>query len=233
MSPIRFPRWTPCSERALVQSHSPRYSLTGNLPDLLPRTWDLTPWRERALGYFIEWAEARRNEPAALLEEIGVLRALLDWAAETGRHAEARRLGRALDTALAVAGRWGAWEQTLQRVRGTAEALGDRTTQGWALHQLGTRLLCLDDKAAARPLLLDALDIRESLGDRAGAAVTRHNLGLLGPLPSSEPTAEREGLVPPFDCSPGSVAPCWSWSREESGSNRSGQGRRTPTERPS
>jgi hypothetical protein len=56
------------------------------------------------------------------------------------------------------------------------------------LHQLGTRLLCLDDKAAARPLLHEALAIREALGDRAGAAVTRHNLGLLG-APSSEPSS--------------------------------------------
>jgi hypothetical protein len=110
-------------ERKLVQSHSPRYSLTGNLPDLLPKALDLTPWRERALGYFIDWAEARRNEPTALLEEAGVLRRLLDWAAETGRHAEAMRLGRALDTALTVAGRWGAWEQTLERVRGASEVL--------------------------------------------------------------------------------------------------------------
>ncbi len=175
--------------RSLVQTHSPRYSLAGNLPDVLPKTLDLTPWRERALGYFIAWAEARRGEPAALLEEIGVLRALLDWAAETGHHAEAQRLGRVLDTALAVTGRWGAWKQTLERVRGAAGALGDRTTQGWALHQLGTRLLCLDDKAAARPLLEEALAIREALGDRAGAAVTRHNLGLLGVLPSSEPSS--------------------------------------------
>jgi len=178
-------------ERKLVQAHSPRYSLTGNLPDLLPKFLDLTPWREQALGYFIGWAEAHQGEPAALLEEAGVLQRLLDWAAETGRHAEAARLGRALDTALAVTGRWGAWEQSLERVRGAAKALGDRTTEGWALHQLGTRRLCLDDKTEARRLLTEALAIREALGDRAGAAVTRHNLGLLGAPPQSESPGDK------------------------------------------
>jgi NB-ARC domain-containing protein len=181
-------------ERKLVQAHSPRYSLTGDLPDTLPRTWDLSAWSERALVHFTAWAEARREDPAALLEESGVLRHLLEWAARAGRHAETRRLGRALDTGLIVGGRWGFWAETLERVRGAAAAAGDRGTEGWAMHQLGTRLLCLGDPAGARQLLGQALAIRESLRDHAGAAVTRHNLGLLGPLPSS--SAGRPLLFP-------------------------------------
>ena len=172
-------------ERKLVLAHGSRYRLRGDLETLLSSIWDLSPWCERALAYFLLWAEARREDPAALLEEAGVLRRLLDWAAESGRHAEALRLGRALDAALGVSGRWSAWAQALTRVRVAAEALQDRAAEGWALHQLGSRLLCLDDQAAARPLLSHALAIRKSLGDRDGAAVTRHNLGLLGPLPAS------------------------------------------------
>lgn len=165
--------------RQLVAAHSPRYSLTGNLASLLPSLWDLSPWRERALAYFLPWAEARREDSAALLAEAVALRHLLDWAAEAGRQAEAVRLGRTLDAPLALSGRWGAWAQALERVRVAAMALGDRAAEGWALHQLGTRLLCLDDKHGARQLLTRALAIRKSLVDRAGAAVTRHNLGLL------------------------------------------------------
>lgn len=166
-------------ERQLIAAHSPRYSLTGNLARRLPSLWDLSPWRERALAYFLPWAEARREDPAALLAETGALRRLLDWAATAGRHAETIRLGRALDTSLAVSGRWSAWAQVLERVRSAAVALGDRAAEGWALHQLGTRLLCLDDEAGARQLLTRALAIRRSLADPAGTAVTRHNLGLL------------------------------------------------------
>jgi len=170
--------------RDLVQPQGLRYSLAGDLDSLLPSIWDLSPWCERALAYFLPWAEARREDTAAVLEESDALRHLLDWAAGSGRHAEAQRLGRALDTALILSGRWSAWARVLQRVHAAAVALQDRTTEAWALHQLGTRLLCLDDKAAARPLLNQSLAIRESLGDGAGAAVTRHNLGLLGALPA-------------------------------------------------
>lgn len=171
-------------ERKLIQAHSPRYSLTGDLSDVLASTWDLSHWRERALAFFLPWAEAHREDPAALRKEMSVLRHVLDWAAEAGLHDEARRLGRTLDTACTVGGCWGAWEQILERVRGAAGALGDRATEGWALHQLGTRRLCLDDKAGAGDLLTQALAIRESLGDRDGAAATRNNLDLLGTVPT-------------------------------------------------
>ncbi|HEX9941485.1 MAG TPA: hypothetical protein VGG03_05685 [Thermoanaerobaculia bacterium] len=201
--PDPMPALNALLERKLVQAHSPRYSLTGDLAGLLPSTWDLAPWGERALAYFLPWAEAHREDPLTLGEEMGVLRHLLDWAVQAGRHEEALRLGRALDTACAVGGRWGAWEQILERVRTAAGALGDRATEAWALHQLGSRLLCLDDRAGAQELLTRALAIRESLGDRAGAAVTRHNLGLLGVAPPPETPIE----VPPRSLPPVRLLP--------------------------
>jgi hypothetical protein len=167
-------------DQELIEEHSPRYRLAGNLETVLPAIWDISPWCERALAYFLSWVEARREDPAALLAEAGALRHLLTWAARTGRHAEVLRLGRILDAALMLSGRWSAWEQGLEHVRDAAAAAGDRAAEAWALHQLGTRLLCLDDKSAARQLLNHALALRRSLGDREGAEVTRHNLGLLG-----------------------------------------------------
>lgn len=167
-------------DQELIEEHSPRYSLAGNLETVLPAIWDISPWCERALAYFLSWVEARREDPAALLAEAGTLRHLLTWAARTGRHAEVLRLGRILDAALMLSGRWSAWEQVLEHVRDAAAAAGDRAAEAWALHQLGTRLLCLDDRSAARQLLNHALALRRSLGDREGAEVTRHNLGLLG-----------------------------------------------------
>ena len=65
-----------------------------------------------------------------------------------------------------------------------ARALGNRAAEAWALHQLGTRALCLLDTATARAALTEALRLREALGDEIGAAVSRHNLQiLLGPPP--------------------------------------------------
>ncbi len=167
-------------DQELIEERSPRYRLAGNLKSVLPAIWDISPWCERALAYFLSWVEARREDPAALLAEAGTLRHLLTWAARTGRHAEVLRLGRILDPALMLSGRWSAWEQVLEQVRDTAAAAGDRAAEAWALHQLGTRLLCLGDESAARQLLNHALALRRSLGDREGAEVTRHNLSLLG-----------------------------------------------------
>ena len=94
------------------------------------------------------------------------------------------RLGRALAGALALGGRWSAWAQVLQWVLQAAEALGDRDVKAWALHQLGTRALCLGDGDSARTSLIQALRLRQTLGDRAGAHTTRNNLELVvGPPP--------------------------------------------------
>jgi hypothetical protein len=67
------------------------------------------------------------------------------------------------------------------------QALGDQAAEAWALHQLGTRSLCLGDSGAAQTTLTQALQLRQALGDRAGAAVTQHNLDLLLAAPSTPP----------------------------------------------
>jgi hypothetical protein len=65
-----------------------------------------------------------------------------------------------------------------------AQALRGQAVEAWALHQSGTRAMCLGDTSTARTFLGQALRLRESLGDRVGAAVTRHNLDILvGPPP--------------------------------------------------
>ena len=185
--------------RGLVQAHSPRYSLAGALGEYLQQMWDLTPWAERALAYFTTWAEEQRQTPAHLLEEADAILQTLEWATGTGRWKEVLRLGWAVEGALALGRRWGAWAQVLQRTLQAARALGDQAAEAWSLHQLGSRALCLGDAAAARTSLSQALRIREALGDRAGAAVTRHNMGLLPgvpPAPPRKPPAPKAGPSP-------------------------------------
>lgn len=163
-------------DEGLIQADSLRYSLTGNLAEELPRSWDLKDWRERALTHFLAWAEAN---PSAVVEETAAVCCLVEHASKSGLHAETIRLGRALENALLASGRWNAWAVTLERIRASAVALGDRKTEAWALHQLGTRAFCLDDRTTASDRLTQALEIREGIGDRDGAAVTFHNMGLL------------------------------------------------------
>jgi hypothetical protein len=167
-------------QRKLVQAHSPRYSLTGSLDEALRAEWDLTPWHERALAHFATWAEEQRQAPDRVLEVADAIIGVLRQAAQEGRWQAALRLGRAVEGALAVRGRWGAWAQTLEWELEAARQLEDRAAEAWSLHQSGTRALCLEDTSTARVDLTEALRLRESLGDWEGAAITRHNLNLLG-----------------------------------------------------
>src|SRR5215211_7661513 len=166
--------------RKLVQAHSPRYSLTGSLDETLREEWDLTPWYERALVHFAISAEEQRHDPERVLEEADAILGVVQGAAQNGRWEGVLRLGRATEGPLAVRGHWGAWAETLERELEAARQLGDRVAEAWALHQSGTRALCLEDTPTARRDLSEALRLRESLVDREGAAVTRHNLNLLG-----------------------------------------------------
>jgi hypothetical protein len=185
--------------RGLVQAHSPRYSLAGMLGQALRQTWDVIPWAERALAYFAAWAERQRQAPGRLLEEADVILRVLGWAVGADRWVGVVRLGRAAADALALGGRWSAWAQVLQWVHQAAEALGDRTGKAWALHQLGTRALCLGDAAVARTALIQALRLRETLGDQVGTSVTRDNLDLLvgPPAPPSPPSPPWRSSRPP------------------------------------
>ena len=188
-------------QRGLVQTHSPSFGLTGALNEDLPRVWDLTSWAEQTLRYFTAWAEEHRDEPDRLQEEAGAILQVLEWAARAGRWAEVLRLGRAVEGGLALGGRWGAWLQVLDWVHQAAQALGDKPALAWALHQTGTRALCLGEVATARAALTNALQLREALGDRIGAAVTRHNLDLLlGP-----PAPPRRPSEPPSKPAPSGV----------------------------
>ena len=173
--------------RGLVQAHSPRYSLTGALGQALQQAWELTPWAERALAYFTTWVEGHLQSPDRLLEEADAILRTLEWAAGAGRWTEVLRLGRAVEGALTLCGRWSAWAQVLRWVLQAARALKDQAAEAWALHQGGTRALCLGDATTARAALTQALHLRKALDDRAGAAVTQHNLSLLVGVPPAPP----------------------------------------------
>ena len=185
----------------LAQAHSPRYSLTGDLHQALQQAWDLTPWMEQALAHFARWAKEQQS-PERLLEDADAILHVLEWAVSAGHWRSVLRLGGTLERALALGGRWAAWVQVLGWMHQAALALGDKAAEAWVLHQLGTRSLCLGKGSAARASLKRALQLREALGDQAGAAVTKHNLGLLGAAPPPQ-----KGQPPPPK--PGPQIPGW------------------------
>ncbi|HEX9376781.1 MAG TPA: choice-of-anchor D domain-containing protein [Actinomycetota bacterium] len=173
-------------ERGIIQSNSPRYDLAEPVPAGVAGALDVTPWPAMALDHMVVWAEEHRDDHPRILEEIDGLVGMLGWAERHERWPETVRLGRAIDGALAEAGRWDRWEAVLVSVLGAARRLGDRNHEAWAMHQLGTRALGLDRAALAADALRQALAIREAIGDRHGAELTRRNLQLAtggGPPP--------------------------------------------------
>ncbi len=167
----------------LVQAHSPRFSLTADLGTDRRRDLDSDRWGDRVLESLPDWVERQKEPESVIREAPAILQALQDGVARRA-WAKVLRLGQTVESALILGRRWGAWEAVLRHQLQAARGLGDKAAEGWSLHQLGTRALCLGDTFTARAQLLEALRIRESLGDTDGAAVTRHNLELLsGPPP--------------------------------------------------
>lgn len=167
----------------LAQAHSPRYSATG-----------ATAAGPEGLTAAVAGLRACGDDVGQMSELAGAVVLAMRSAVARSDWEGVLSLGRLSEPGMILGRRWGAWAEVLEAQRTAAGALGQRGAEAWALHQLGTRALCLDDPAEARILLTRALELRQALGDEAGAAATRHNLDLLGgPPPSDEP----DGPGPP------------------------------------
>lgn len=140
----------------------------------------------------VEWAVERAAEGGvAEAEDRRLLVRAAGLAGSVGFHDEAIALARALEASLALGGHVGSWALVLEGALRSARALGDQRAEAWALHELGSRALALEDYGGAGALLGRALELREAAGDQAGAAVTRDNLEVLHQLsPVSQPPAE-------------------------------------------
>jgi NB-ARC domain len=165
--------------RGLVVSSRSGYQLADGVGNVLRRTEDLKPWVNRAITYFTAWAERYRRSPDRLLKESEALLRVQQRATEIGRWGEVLRLGRLVEGALVLGGRWGAWAILLERCLAAAQTIGDQSTETWALHETGTRAVCLGERGTACASLSRAIKLRESLDDHAGAAASRQNLNFV------------------------------------------------------
>ena len=136
----------------------------------------------------IQWAQARHGTVLGPDTDVESLRMLQADAERHRRWRSVLVLGALLDPAYAVSGHWDARLVVLQAMRRAARVLGDRAAEALALHQLGSRALCLGETAAATGMLVQAREIRRATADAPGVQVTAHNLSLLvGPsLPGTE-----------------------------------------------
>jgi len=182
-------------ELKLIQSHSPAYSLTGTLALSIGKLTDLDNWEERLRNYFVGWI--KQNPPLPdITDVLNLTLTLLEKANREHRWDDVITLGRGIEKALSMVKRWEAWLHVLEWILNAARALGNRSLQGWALHQLGTRELCLGNLEIAKETLTQALNIRHALGDKAAAAVTQHNLNLIIAPPAPPRDTPRSGPKP-------------------------------------
>jgi hypothetical protein len=172
----------------LVQSHSPRYSISDTLVSAISTAWDITSWQDVLLNHAINWLG---QQPASALveESSGLLIHTIKSAGERKKWREVIQLGRLLEKFMVYYKRWQAWMDILNLILTAAKALKDSKVTAWALHQLGSRALYLGHASEAKAFLTQALNIRQVIGDKAGAAITQHNIntlnGIIAPLKGS------------------------------------------------
>ncbi len=170
-------------KRHLVEEEDFHYRLTGGVAEAVARAWDVSSWSDRALAHFLGWAEAHAADAGAVVDEADALAATLARSEQAARHDDTILLGRSMDSALAEKGRWGLWGIALQRVLAAARASGGRSAEAWALHQQGTRAICLGQNELARLCLNEAIILRDSLQERTAATLSRHNLEAMAATP--------------------------------------------------
>jgi hypothetical protein len=169
--------------QGVVQAHGAQMTLSQRLAETAGLLWKLEPWKEWCLDQLIGILEkAAATAVGDLSGAAGLIdpaMRMLEMAAGQNAWARVVQLSRLVDPLLVMNKRWGAWQRMLQVTLEASSAMEDLPARAWALHQLGTRALCLNQRAEARDLLVKALRLRHILGDREGAAVTEHNLRFL------------------------------------------------------
>jgi hypothetical protein len=140
---------------------------------------EVTASVERANDLVTAIAKGLTLDPKALEQQVDALLDVLDRADRDGRFEDEIRLARALVGLLALVPRWVALVEVLRRVAVAAAALGDRASEAWAHHELGSFALGAEDGQAATYHLNEALERREALGDPTAIEVTLHNLRLV------------------------------------------------------
>jgi len=169
-------------QRGLVLEQGTGLSLSGDAVSALTKIWDLSGWEDALINHFTGWLKTAPQD--MLVDQLeDVLYHLLKRTGEKKQWPQLVTLGNALERFSILRKKWQRWLQILELLRKAAQALADKKLEGWVLHQLGTRSMCLGAKVEAQGFFEQALNIRHAIGDKAGLQVTQNNLNLLKGLP--------------------------------------------------
>lgn len=168
--------------RGFVEVQGASFSLSGEAVSSLGKIWDLSGWEDALINHFSDWLKTGPQD--MLVDQVAdTLFHLIKRAGEKKQWPHVVTLGRTLERIYILRKKWQGWLKILELLRMAARALANRKLEGWVLHQLGSRVLCLGSKAEAQEFFKQALNIRHAIGDQAGIAATQHNLNIAMNLP--------------------------------------------------
>ncbi len=179
--------------RGFVEAQGASFSLSGEAVSSLTKMWDLSGWENALLDHFSNWL---KTGPQDMLvdQAADTLFHLIQRAGEKKKWPHVVTLGRSLERIYILRKKWQGWLKVLELLRLAARALSDRKLEGWVLHQLGSRAMCLGLKDVAQGFLNEALSIRRLIGDKAGMAISQHNMSVLLNVPLPAKTGNTSSL---------------------------------------
>jgi len=181
-----------------------RYAVLRSVGDQLRRTDEAMATGDRLMSYFATLARGGSLTPARVELDAPAILGLAEWAAQAGRFAGLLALVQTLQASFAVAQHTGQWLTLLDHARTSAQAMGDKQSEIWALEQMATATAAAGDPQTAQRFLREADELRH--GPRAAA-----------PPPPLPPRREDTAVAPivappppppPADRSGGGV-PAW------------------------
>ena len=135
----------------------------------------VTDWSERSLSLFNAIAAGNALDPKVVSQELDAALALLTRLDRSGRHKDVLRLARDLAALYSLLLRWLELVRTLRLALNAAHAIGDRSAESWALHELGSLHLAAGHSKTAAKYLHQAMELQQHATGYARCA-TRHNL---------------------------------------------------------
>lgn len=178
--------------RGFVQAEGAGFSLNSEALSSLAQLWDLSGWEDALLNHFSSWLKTSPQD--ALIDQVAdTLFHLIQRAGEKKQWPHVVTLGKRLEQFYILRKKWQGWLKILELLRMAAKALADRKLEGWVLHEMGSRALSMGVKDSAKEFLKQALNIRRAIGDKAGIALTQHNMNVLlgAPIPTNTSSLRR------------------------------------------